>query len=106
MKNKILLILLCFSSLAIGVESTIGDQLTLSAVYDEHINVSDPRIRSIIYVAKNNVDSVVIISYKNYDGKQISNNLASIFDKNNIQYSTIEELKQSQDKVIIKIIKE
>ena len=29
-----------------------------------------------------------------------------IFDKNNIQYSTIEELKQSQDKVIIKIIKE
>mgnify|MGYP000199120001 CR=1 FL=1 len=106
MKNKILLILLCFISLAIGVESTIGDQLTLSTVYDEHINVSDPRIKSIIYVAKNNVDSVVIISYKNYDGKQIANNLASIFDTNNLQYSTIEELKQSQDKVIIKIIKE
>lgn len=106
MKINLFSILLCISSIAMASDVLIGDPLVLNTIYDEHIGIQDPRIRSVIYVTKHNLDSSIEIHYKNYDGKQIAKNLATIFDNNKLQFSMIEDATQQQDKVIIKIIQE
>ena len=106
MKIKLFSLLLCISSIAMASDVLIGDPLVLNTVYDEHISIQDPRIRSVVYVTKHNIDSSIEIYYKNYDGKQIAKNLATIFDNYKLQFSMIEDATQQQDKVIIKIIQE
>lgn len=64
--------------------TTTSKSMKFDYILDEFIKDNDPRIQSLLTIARENTGSKIEISYFNYDGKQLSERLYNIFKANNL----------------------
>ena len=80
-----------------------GPVAAFDILIDEKLDENDPRIKSIIYVAKQNLANSVLISYTNPNATELAQRILSIMNRYSIQTNR-PELVVSQNKEDLKLV--
>ena len=73
------------SDVAVEQDYIITDPIVFDILLDEKIDENDPRMKSIIYVTKQNSDNSILVSYTNPNASDLAGRIMSIMNQYGIK---------------------